>query len=144
MAERSADAVDQPAIYWTVHPLAEEPWTRTAALVLLTAGASAAAAIGFEGLGYGVLSLGVLGASMARYWLPTRYRLDDQGAWVIHLGRRRHWPWAGVRRVEILRRGVFLSPFGRPSRLDSFRGCYLRCGVNRAEVAGFAEKHLES
>jgi hypothetical protein len=141
MAEEPA--ADRSARCWTVHPLAEEPWTRTAALVLAVAGTSAAAAVGFEGLGYGMVSLGVLSASLSRYWLPTRYRLDDQGAWVVHLGLRRHWPWASIRRVEILRHGVFLSPFARPSRLDSFRGCYLRCGANREEVAGFAEDHLE-
>ena len=103
---------------------------------------SGAAAIGFEGPGYGLVSLAVLVASLWRYWLPTRYRLDGQGVWVAHLGWERLHPWGQFRRAEVHRDGIFLSPFPRASRLDAFRGFFLRFGGCRGEVVSFVREHV--
>lgn len=127
---------------WTVHPLVQEPWPRSLALMAAIAAFAAVAAVGMGGAGYAVISVVVLCASLSRYWLPTHYGLDDTGVWVEHLGQRRCWAWRDLRRWQRVRGGVVLSPLARNSRLDAFRGAYLRCGDRQAEVVEFVAQRL--
>jgi len=53
----------------------------------------------------------------------TRYRFDHEGV-------RNFYPDPN---------GVLLSPFSTPSRLENFRGIYLRFGDNRREVLAYLE-----
>jgi hypothetical protein len=130
------------ALRWTSHPLRENPWPRSALLGAIAAGVSLAAALSFEGVGYGLLSLGVLGAALAPYFFPTHYQLDEQGVQIRHLGRSRQRPWGQFCRIDRCREGVFLSPFARPSRLDAFRGCLLRAPRDPEAVRHFAQRHV--
>jgi hypothetical protein len=105
---------------------------------------SAGAAFSFEGLGYGVFSLGVLLVSLSSYFCPTHYQLDEAGVQVRHLGRSRQRSWGEFRRLDPCREGVFLSPFVRPSRLDPFRGCLLRAPRDAEAVHHFVQRHVGS
>ena len=112
---------------WTAHPLRDEPTWKSAALGGAIIGLSGLAATSLGGAVYGLISLVVLAASTARYLLPTRYVLDDQeAAWRYLTWQRRSW--SAFRRIDRHADGIFLSPFRRPSRLDSFRGVFLRFG----------------
>jgi hypothetical protein len=130
------------AFSWKVHPLADEPWLKSAALVLLVCAVSAAAGLSFEGWLYGAVSLAALAASLSRYLLPTHYALDESQLRIRHLGRQQQRPWQQCRRADVHDDGVFLSPFARPHRLDPFRGCFLRFGRNRDAVLRFVREHV--
>lgn len=128
---------------WTAHPLRDEPAWKSAALGALIAGFSALAAASLDGAVYGLISLVALAAATLRYLLPTRYLLDDQEAsWRQLTWRRRSW--STFRRVDRHADGIFLSPFRRPSRLDSFRGVFLRFGpgVDADEVVALARDRV--
>ena len=128
---------------WTAHPLREEPAWKSAALGALIVGFSALAAASLGGAVYGLISLVALAAATVRYLLPTRYLLDDQEAsWRQLTWRRRSW--STFRRVDRHADGIFLSPFRRPSRLDSFRGVFLRFGpgVDADEVVALARDRV--
>jgi hypothetical protein len=131
------------SLSWQTHPLTEEPWPKSAALFLAVGGAAAAAGLGFGHWGYGAFSALVLAASLSRYLLPTRYHLDRERVEIRHLGRPQHRPWQQVRRVDVQADGVFLSPFSRPHRLDSFRGCFLRFGAQREAVLSFVRERVD-
>jgi len=73
------------------------------------------------------------------YFLPTWYELDADGVAVRFLGRTRWVAWTEVRRTQVHGEGVQLSPFERPSRLESFRGTFLRFAGNRDEVVSFVK-----
>ena len=121
---------------WVCHPLVEEPWPKSAALVAAILAFSALAAAAFEGLLYGIIALAVLSGSMSRFLLPTSYEIGASGVAVSHLFRRRLRAWEEIRRVEVREDGLFLSPFPRPSRLDSYRGLFLPAsgvGVEKLE-----------
>lgn len=64
-------------------------------------------------------------ASLAPGMAPTRCRVDADGAarQVLFTWERR--TWAEVRRARLTERGLFVSPLGRPGRLDRFRGLFL-------------------
>ena len=128
---------------WVCHPLVEEPWPKSAALAAAILAFSALAAVAFEGLLYGAIALAVLSGSMSRFLLPTSYELGSAGIAVNHLFRRRLRPWEEMRRIEVRKDGVFLSPFARPSRLDSFRGLFLpAAGVGIEKLEELVGRHV--
>ena len=131
-------------LVWSSHPLAEEPRLRSALLGVVIGAVSVAAAVVFQGSGYGLISLAVLTGSMSRYFLPTRYRVDEGGVRASHLGRSRMRAWEQIRRADHRRDGIFLSPFPRPSRLDSFQGIYLRFHHNQDQIKDFVQAHVPS
>lgn len=133
----------QDPLDWTAHPLRDEPAWKSAALAAAIAGFSGLAAAGLGGAVYGLISLAVLAASTARYLLPTRYVLDDREAAWRHLTWHRR-SWSAFRRVDRHDDGIFLSPFRRPSRLDSFRGVFLRFGpdVDADQVVSLARARV--
>ncbi len=132
------------ALRWESHPLRREKPAKSMLLVALIVASAAAAAFGFEHWFYGVFSLGALTVSLSRYFFPTRYALNGEGVRSEHLGLKQRRSWAEFRRVEEHRDGIFLRPSVRPSRLDSFRGVFLRCDQNRTEVARFVRCHVPS
>ena len=143
MSEAKADGTPATALEWTCHPLRSESRLRTASLCALLAVCSAAAWVGLDGFAYGLLALLVLAGSVSRYLLPTRYALDEGALYRTHLLRTRSWPWSAFRRVDRRVDGLFLSPFGRGSRLDSFRGVFLPFGRNGSEVTAFVRARVE-
>jgi hypothetical protein len=129
-------------LQWSVHPLAQEPRLKSTALCLALMAVPVAAALSFGGLLYGVISLVVLVAAMSRYLFPTHYRLDAAGMESDHLWWKKNRRWTDFGRARIRPDGLFLSPFRRPSRLDSFRGEFLRCVGNQQSVSSFVERHV--
>jgi hypothetical protein len=113
---------------WTCHPLREEPVLKSILLSAAIAGSCAVMTVSLGSAVYGAISLVVLLGATMDYFLPTRYVIDAEGAaWKQLVWRRR--PWAAFRRVVRHPDGVFLSPFRQRSRLDSFRGVFLRFGA---------------
>jgi len=96
----------------------------------------------FEGIGYALLAAVFLLGSLARYFVPTDYELDAAGVSVRFLGRVRRIPWAHIRRVAVHDEGVQMSPFEKPSRLEAFRGTFVRFAGNRDEVVSFVEGQM--
>lgn len=131
-------------LHWTVHPLLQEPRSRSILLIAIILTLSIAISFSFQSPGWGFLSGALLTAAMSRYFLPTRYVLNGQGITISHLGSRQHLPWAGFRRAVPRPNGVFLSPFTTPHRLDAFRGCYLRFRDNKDEVLHVIQNNIPS
>lgn len=70
----------------------------------------------------------VLLASMRSFYFPTTYKLYDDYIEVIYTISRTKKNWEMYRSIYPERNGVFLSTFTRPSRLENFRGLFLRYG----------------
>ncbi|MDA0335660.1 MAG: hypothetical protein O2782_10880, partial [bacterium] len=128
---RAAASVQQ--CVWSCHPLREEPPMKSVALGLAIVGSAAVMTTSLGNVVYGVIAAVVLiGATMGYLW-PTRFILDTHGAaWKQLFWRRRSW--STFRRAERHADGIFLSPFRRRSRLDAYRGLFLRFGTG-ADVA---------
>lgn len=126
---------------WRSHPVADD-YPRSLLLVALVVAISVGVWISFDGIGYALLTAGLLVGSLARYFAPTWYVGDEAGVSVRFLGWNRVVRWGDVRRVLAHRDGVFLSPFERPSRLDAYRGMFLRFAGNADEVVSFVERQV--
>ena len=129
-----ADSTPSP-LQWRAHPWHQEPPGKSTTLVGIIFAVGAMAALSFEHILYGLGSILILLATTSRYLLPTDHLVDGQGASTTHLGFTRKLRWQQIARVDVHRDGLFLSPFNQASRLDGFRGIFLRYADNGGRVA---------
>jgi len=126
---------------WRSHPIVDD-YPRSVLLVTAVLAACVAMHMAFGGVGYALLAAAFFAVSLGRYFLPTDYELDQDGATVRFLGTVRRVRWEEVRRTLLHKEGVQLSPFETPSRLESFRGTFLRFAGNADEVVSFVESQI--
>jgi hypothetical protein len=91
---------------------------------------------------FGILALAILGFSLFPYFLPTDYVLYVGGLESVFLGVHRRFTWEQFRSYYPDKHGVLLSPFVRPSRLENFRGLYLRFGEQPADVMAIVSEKI--
>ena len=97
----------------------------------------------FWGVWWFILSFVLVGASILPYFIPTKYRLTDRGIAVRSMFTKKDKKWEEYKSYSVDKHGVFLSPFSRPSRLENFRGLYLRFHNNGEEIVAFVKKIME-
>jgi len=126
---------------WTVFPVRDNP--RKGIIVILFLVMLLVGIYLYYGLFWALLSSVILVGSLLQFFTPTTYVLLDDGVEVrsLYVQRRR---WEDVKRFYIDKRGVFLSPFAKPSRLENFRGVYLRFPEDkelRERIVEFVKTH---
>jgi hypothetical protein len=98
----------------------------------------------FMGEAFFTAVLGVLFlAQLSAFFLPTHYKLDEDGVEVWRLGTAKKKPWTEFRSFYADSGGVLLSPFPTRSRLEKFRGISLMFAGNRREVIDFVRSRIE-
>ena len=118
----------------------EEPLAKSVLLVLIILCVAFVVGISFQSVSFAFLALALLTAAMSRYFFATRYVLDARGFTISHIGTRKY-SWTNFRRVVRHSDGVFLSPFAKPHRLDTFRGQFLR-SKKPAEIYHVVQQHI--
>ena len=91
---------------------------------------------------YALLGFVILGGSLTSFFLPTRYVLYAGGIESRFLGIYRRFTWDQFRSFYPDRHGVLLSPFLGPSRLENFRGVYLRFNGHKDDVLGIVRTRI--
>jgi len=127
------DQATRHTLQWTVHLLRQQPqkaWGAAGVMVL----AAVLVGVAFRSAGMGLLALVLLWLATRDYWLPVRYTVSEKGAAVRYLGAAFDIPWERVKYVTVGADGGKLSPLAPRSRLEPFRGVYLRFGDNREQV----------
>jgi hypothetical protein len=116
--------VEGALIHWTAHPARHRP--RDLALVVAVLALTAAAVLeSFASPFLAVLSVVLLAAAVAPFLLPSRFVItDEEIACERALGRRAR-RFRDLRRVDVGRDVILVSPFARPSWLDRYRGLTL-------------------
>lgn len=138
----AAPNTEQPAeLTWQSLPARRSP-ARTAMVVLVLAAVflfiSWYTGSGFMGL---VLTV-VLVLSLGAYFFPTWYAFSEQGIMVRTLITKFERPWSTYRSHWPDRNGVLLSPFPHQSRLENFRGIFIRFENNRDDVLAFVRRFV--
>jgi hypothetical protein len=88
----------------------------------------------FNQILFGLIGFCVIAIATAEYWLPQKYRLDNNGASSRCGISVSAISWNDVKRVIYDPEGVKLSPLAQDGRLSAFRGVYLRFADNQEEV----------
>lgn len=117
---------------WRYHPVREGGWRLPVVIGILL---GVPALIGWMyGPFFTALALVILGGSMGTYFLPTDYAFYAGGVETRFLAVTRRFKWDQFRSFYPDRNGVLLSPFPAPSRLENFRGLFVRFSRNRDQV----------
>lgn len=92
---------------------------------------------------FGVMAFVILAGSLFPFFLPTDYILYVGGLESVFLGIHRRFTWDQFRSYYPDRNGVLLSPFALPSRLENFRGIYLRYNGQSAKVLAIVAERIK-
>lgn len=128
------------SLSWTVWPMRERP-LRSAAVILFLMVVLWAIASAF-GTAWIFVSAIILLVYLAGFFFPTRYLLGPESISARGLVSRKKRHWSGLKKYYVGKKGVHLSPYARPSRLESFRGIYLPFGGKREEILRFIEEKM--
>lgn len=123
----------QALLEWRVWLVARRPGKAIGALAIMLA-ASCLIAMGTATVVLGLAALVLLLLATREFFLPVRYRLREEGAYAEWFMSSYFISWGKVKRYDLSGEGLKLSPFGRSSRLEPFRGVYLRFADNCEEV----------
>ncbi|MFZ5980057.1 MAG: hypothetical protein ACOYVF_05445 [Candidatus Zixiibacteriota bacterium] len=128
-------------LHWKCHPVKRRPLVSLAVTLFITLiGVLVLYATGSHF--FTALALVILFASLAKFYFPTEYFLSDKNLKVKTTTQTLVKPWSMYRTCYPDRNGILLSPFGRPSRLENFRGLYIMFEGNRDEVTAFIKKRV--
>ena len=89
-----------------------------------------------------ILSVVIMLGSLSPFFLPTYYELDNKKVKVKFFFNTKEKEWSMFRSFYVDKNGVLLSPFERPSRLENFRGVYVRFNQNKEEVVDFVKSKI--
>ena len=90
-----------------------------------------------------ILAFLILFGSLSSFYFPTHYRLTDKEITIKTKMQTITKKWSQYRTFYPDKNGVLLSPFVRPSRLENFRGIYIKFWYNKDEVVDFVRGQLE-
>ena len=130
------------AMEWTVHPI-KRNWKVSIGVIAFLMILCAAIYFSFHSIALLILSVVILVGSLAPFFFPTTYKLQNDCVIVRSLLRRFSRQWDVFRSYYPDKNGVLLSPFPTPSRLENFRGIYVRFSHNRSEVVNFIREKMD-
>lgn len=127
---------------WVVFPLTQN-WKKSACLICFLLVLCVAVYFSFKSIFYLLFSVIVLFGSLSSFFLPVRYEFHTDHFEIHTLLRTISKEWKEFRSFYVDKNGVLLSPFDKPSRLENFRGIYVRFGrAEQDEIIRFVEQHL--
>ena len=129
---------------WTVHPLVENR-RKSVLLVLFLALLLFGIYWGFQSVSVALLSAIFLLGSLYKYFLPFHHQCEADKLIITSCCYRLERSWETFRSFYVDANGVLLSPFVRPTRLENFRGVYVRFGKHTPEkVIDFITSKVQS
>ncbi|MBN2226842.1 MAG: hypothetical protein JW763_05715 [candidate division Zixibacteria bacterium] len=132
---------DGEELTWVCHPAKRNRLVTGAVVLLIAAIVVSVYFLTYSAL-FTVLSFLIMTGSLAAFFFPTRYHLTESEIIVKTTTQKLHKTWSQYRTYYPDKNGVLLSPFARPSRLENFRGLYLRYDANREEVVTFVKRRI--
>lgn len=83
-------------------------------------------------------------SSLSSYFMKTEYTTSENGVEVHSFLSHLKKDWQYYRSFYEDKNGIFLSPFVKHSRLENFRGLYLRFGNgDRETIRSLIKKHIK-
>jgi len=125
---------------WESLPFKEHPH-RTVFVIIFLCAIGIGVYFSF-GLYWVIIAYILLVGGILPYWLPTYYYLDEEGVRIKGIIVERKKRWDEFKSYYKDKNGVFLSPFSEPTRLENFRGIYIRFNNNKKEVIEFIKRFI--
>lgn len=131
-----------PSMEWTTQPMKRRPLAAILTGLFILVVSMIVFYITYSKFFTG-LALLVLFASVAKFYLPTKFRMTDEFVLVKSSTQTIARRWADIRSYYPDKNGVLLSPFSHPSRLENFRGLYLIFDNNKEKVVSFIKERVK-
>jgi len=139
-ADKTAADDEEIVLRWRVHPAREEPRK----LMVVVGVLAAVAALAYFWVGsvfFAVVMVFAVCGMLADFLFPTTYTITKTHVVASTSGiTKRVIAWSDVKRCYIDDFGIKLSPLNRKSRLEAYRGVYLRFGDFKDEVVETVKK----
>ena len=129
------------SLQWSSHPLKKNLWVSILVVFFLFA-IWFAVYLTTRNPFLVALSVLIMLGSLSSFFLATWYELDDDKVKIRYLLSMRERKWGMFRSYYVDKNGVLLSPFERPSRLENFRGLYIRFDHNKDQVLDFVKSKI--
>ena len=129
---------------WTVHPFVEN-WRKSVVLGLFLILLLFGIYWGFQSIYIAGLSAIFLIGSLYKYFLPFHHQCESDKIIITSCCYRLERSWESFRSFYVDANGILLSPFSRPTRLENFRGVYVRFGKHTPEdIIDFITSKIKS
>lgn len=122
---------------WKTHRLRERP-ERIPVVALAVSLTACAAAVLYQSWLFGLLGALVVTLALGDYLFPVKHTLRESTASTSCLLGRQEIRWENVKHIWLADDGLKLSPLAHRSRLEVFRGVFLRFRGNREQVIAVA------
>lgn len=126
---------------WVVLPVFDN-WRRSALLIAFLIMLIVVVYFASQSIYLTLLSVFFLVGALYKYFVPFRYQFDNQKVTIQSFRYRFEQDWTNFHSFYIDRNGILLSPFAQPSRLENFRGVYVRFGNNKGAVIDFVKQQI--
>ena len=133
--------IEGASLSWTTHPIKKRPLVAVLVSVFILLVSIMVFAI-TASKWFTALALIVLFGSVAKFYLPTRFRLTEEYVIVKSSTQTIAKRWSDIRSYYVDKNGILLSPFAEPSRLENFRGLYLIANDNKNEIETFIKQRI--
>ena len=139
-----SDETHSEKLSWTVHPFVEN-WKRSTLLLLFLISILAIIYFSFKSVIFLLISAILLIGPLYKYFLPFHYCCGIECIVVMACCYKLRRPWSDFRSFYVDKNGVLLSPFAKPTRLENFRGVYVRFGqYPPEEIVSYIHDKLNS
>lgn len=128
-------------IKWTVHP-AKKNLKLSVLVIIFLVILCVSIYVSFDSLILSLLSAVFLFGSLYSFFFPTTYMLHEKEVIVKNIFRKFSREWDFFKRYYIDKDGIFLSPFSHRTRLENYRGLYIRFGNNKDQVIDFIKSRI--
>jgi hypothetical protein len=132
------------SLSWISHPARERPFTAVLVSIFVILVMVIVYYIMDRSLFMMIVAGLIFTLSLSTFYFPTRYNIDETKVAIKYRFSVKERNLSAFRQYYPEARGILLSPFLSPSRLENFRGFYLRYGRgNKAEVDAFVKKLID-
>ena len=127
---------------WTCHPVKRKPLV-SALITLFIILVGVTIYLTTYSRMFTILGLVILLMSLAKFYFPTRFKLSDRGVTIKTTTQTLFKEWKIYRSCYPDKKGILLSPFVEPSRIENFRGLYVMFEGNADEVTAFVKQRIQ-
>ena len=132
------------SLTWTSHPARERPLTAVLVSIFIILVMALVYYVMDRSLFMMIIAGLIFTVSLATFFFPTTFAVDEKKVTIKYRFSIKERNLSAFRQYYPDSHGILLSPFLSPSRLENFRGFYLRYGKdNKAEVDDFVKKLID-
>lgn len=137
----SAPLSESLLLSWSTHPAKARSLVTALVILFLVVLAVLVYLLTYSAI-FTVIAALILYGSLTQYFTKTTYEFTDTKVRAKYVVNKIEKEWAQYRSYYADKNGVLLSPFPSPSRLENFRGLFIRFAGNKDQVMDIVRQKI--